>query len=125
MLVLGALVGQACGDEGTEPVVYTDPADTVQVKVGESFWISLESNPTTGYKWQFGTPVDTTLLKLSEQKYVPDPNPEKLMGRGGRDHWLFEAIKPGSAGISLQYLRPWDSTSMERSVEFRVEINAE
>lgn len=123
--MLGALVGQACGDESTEPIVYTNPADTIHVRVGESFWISLESNPTTGYKWQFKTEVDSTLLRLAEQKYIPDPNPEKLMGRGGRYQWLFEALKRGSTSISLQYLQPWDSASVERSIEFRVEIKAE
>jgi inhibitor of cysteine peptidase len=123
-LVLASLF-LACGGEGGEradPIVYTDPADTIQVQVGEQFRISLESNPSTGHKWQFMSPVDSTLLSLVETRYIPKPNPEKFVGRGGYEEWLFEALGKGSTSISMHYLQPWDSISVARTVEFQVEI---
>jgi len=32
--------------------VYGDPAQTIEVKVGQEFIIALDENPTTGYAWQ-------------------------------------------------------------------------
>ena len=111
----------ACSGEEQEPPTFTDTGDTVRMKVGQQFKIVLESNPTTGYKWQFAEAYDTTALRLVEYQYVAKPNPDKLVGRGGHEHWLFESLKDGPSTISLQYLRPWDSTSVAQTAEFKVE----
>jgi len=123
MLMLGALILPACSSETKDPASYSDPSDTIRVAVGQQFKIILESNPTTGYAWQFRQPIDSTLLTLLEKQYVAKPNPNKLVGRGGHDHWLFEAAVQGTTSVSLQYLRPWDTTSVEQTLDFTVEIN--
>lgn len=123
ILMLSWLILPVCGSETKEPVSYSDPADTITVEVGKRFEIVLESNPTTGYTWRFIQPIDSTLLSLLEAKYVAKPNPEKLMGRGGHDHWLFEATAKGTTSVSLHYLRPWDSTSVDKVLDFTVEIS--
>jgi inhibitor of cysteine peptidase len=125
ILVFGCLLAMACSGEtgeSADSVVYTDTADAIQVEVGEQFQISLESNPSTGHKWQFMSPVDSTLLSLVESRYIPKPNPEKFVGRGGNEQWLFEALAKGSTSVSMRYLQPWDSTSVARTVEFQIEI---
>lgn len=124
-IALSCLVLPSCSSETKEPIPYSDPGDTIKVTIGERFKIVLESNPTTGYSWQFRQPVDSTLLKLVETQYTAKPNPDKLMGRGGHDHWFFEALAAGTTLISLQYLRPWDSTSVEQKLDFTVEIKQE
>ena len=123
--ILTIMMFIACNGEDAGPVTYTDAGDTVRVKVGQQFKIVLESNVTTGFKWQFTVPYDTTALKLVEHQYVAKPNPDNLMGRGGHDHWLFEVLKKGPATISLEYGQPWDSTSFEKTVEFKVEVAQE
>jgi len=125
ILMLSCLILPACSSETKDPVSYSDPADTIRVAVGDQFKIVLESNPTTGYSWQFRQSIDSTFLKLVVAKYVAKPNPEKLMGRGGHDHWTFEAKAQGSTSVSLHYLRPWDSTSVERTLDFSIEIAQE
>ena len=121
-ILLTVVLCLACSGEDTEPIEYTDAADTVRVDIGKQFKIVLETNPSTGYEWQFTSPVDSSLLKLVEYKYQPKPNPEKLVGRGGHAHWTFKALREGATTVALQYLRPWDSTSVHRELVFAVEI---
>lgn len=123
LLVCAGLATLACATEETEPPTYSDTADTIRVTVGGRFMLALESNPSTGYQWQFTAPYDSTALKLVEHKYASKPNPDKLVGRGGHDQWLFEALKEGSGSVSLRYLRAWDSTSVAREAEFIFEIS--
>ncbi|UCE23430.1 MAG: protease inhibitor I42 family protein [Candidatus Zixiibacteriota bacterium] len=122
ILTFVCVITIACSGESADPRAYSDPSDTIRVAIGEQFTIVLEANPTTGYSWQFVGEVDSTLLKLVESKHEPMPNPKKLMGRGGHHHWLFEPLREDTTTISLRYLQPWDSTSVDRTVDFFVEI---
>jgi predicted secreted protein len=86
------------------------------------FEIVLKSNITTGYGWQFAEPLDESLLKMVEHRYVADTNPRGLVGVGGVEVWLFMGLKPGKTNVSLEYVRPWDSTSVAKTASFPVEI---
>jgi len=33
-------------------IVYSDPAQTIEVKAGQGFVMALDENPTVGYTWQ-------------------------------------------------------------------------
>ncbi|UCD63032.1 MAG: protease inhibitor I42 family protein [Candidatus Zixiibacteriota bacterium] len=123
LLLVFAVACIACSSENADPPIYTGLTDTVRVTAGDQFKIVLESNITTGFSWQFATTLDSTALRLVEHDYVPLPNPDKLLGRGGHEHWLFEALDEGSTAIALQYLRPWDSTSVAKEANFTVEIS--
>jgi len=88
---------------GTEPAKSTAPVET---EVGLVFSITLESNPTTGYRWQLATPLDEKIIKLVGSKYVA-PKAGRL-GVGGKEVWTFKAVGRGKAEISLKYVRPWE-----------------
>jgi len=121
-LGISVLVAIACNGGEAEPTVHANPADTIRIVTGEQFKISLKSNPTTGYGWQFTSEIDTLMIKFIEREYIPDPNPEGLVGRGGRDQWRFTGVRKGTTSVSLQYLQPWDSTSVAQTIEFHVEV---
>jgi predicted secreted protein len=48
--------------------VFTKSDNEIEVKVGDSFAIELEGNPTTGYDWQLKFDSDT--LELLDQHYM-------------------------------------------------------
>lgn len=104
MIVLGilTLLVSCTPDAG----VFTDPGTPVIVNIGDRFSIELPSNATTGYSWEFGTPIDTEYLTNVKTDYI---NPDTtLVGAGGTQVWIFEAIQPGSTTILLEYKRPWE-----------------
>ena len=80
------------------------------MKVGQRFSIALESNPTTGYRWELARPLDEGILKLVSSEYrtlaTTFPPPP---GTEGIEIWTFEALERGTAEISLKYVRPWET----------------
>ena len=78
----------------------------VEVAVGGSFTVILESNPTTGFMWELARNTDEAVLELVDQEFIA---PETaLIGAGGKELWTFKALKKGTSEISMEYRRPWE-----------------
>ena len=95
----------ACGN-----TVNNKEVSTYQVSSSQNtFAVTLQSNPTTGYQW-IVKQYDQSLLTLTTSQYVP-PN-TKLIGAPG--HIVFNfTIKAGVARpkrLTIQFLygRPWE-----------------
>ncbi len=85
---------------------YKDNSNVIRVNANNNFTITLDSNPTTGYKWAIDSPFDTKLLKLIDSNYVPAKT--NLVGAPSKEKWAFKAVKPGKTIISFIYTRPWE-----------------
>lgn len=90
----------------------------VKVPVDGSLIVTLESNPTTGFKWQYEGEVkdtlhiltgipDETVLALVGQKFVA-PEAGAPPGTGGEEVWTFKAVGKGTTELSLEYSQPWE-----------------
>ncbi|HRI27611.1 MAG TPA: protease inhibitor I42 family protein [Chitinophagales bacterium] len=94
------------------------------VKLGDTLWVHLEANITTGYAWAIAN-IDTSLLQLVSDEYVPTPTGEQQMvGSGGMQQYTFLAQATGSAMLQMVYKRPWEpaTTQPVRSFEIKVEV---
>jgi inhibitor of cysteine peptidase len=78
----------------------------VQATVGQPFDISLDSNPTTGYRWGLAQPLDETILHLVHSSY--QRGGAGLMGAGGEETWIFLPLCQGATMIEMEYRRPWE-----------------
>ena len=95
--------------------------NTLRVRVGEEFRITLDSNPTTGYRWSLAQPIDKKILNLVSTEYIA-PETDRV-GAGGHEIWIFRAIGRGSGTIALKYIRPWEKAEVpERRKYFKVVI---
>ena len=81
-------------------------AKVIESQVGNNFTIKLEANATTGYEWQLAKPLDEDIVQLISSEYLPDNS--KLLGAGGKQVWIFKALKSGKATIYFKYVRPWE-----------------
>jgi len=86
------------------------PAGEVMLRVGDTYEVSLESNPTTGYRWEVGFEFDDRLLELVEQSYEPDSS---LVGGGGHETFIFQALGPGRVEFGLIYKRPSEDEALK------------
>lgn len=89
--------------------IYRIGAQQIQAKVGDSFTIELEGNPTTGYEWQLS--LDESKLELVEQSHQP------LTGNVGGGEITRFVIKPLAAGAALiraVYQRQWETTPAQQ-----------
>ena len=83
----------------------------VELAAGGSLAVTLESNPTTGFKWDMASNTDETVLQLVDHKFQPPQAPQggpPLVGAGGKEVWNFKALKKGTSIISMEYSRPWE-----------------
>jgi len=106
----------ACSSEVAVSASYD--GKEVKVPVDGSLIVTLESNPTTGFKWQYEEEVKDTLhiltgipdesvLALVGQKFV-GPEAGAPPGTGGEEIWTFKAVGKGTTELSLEYSQPWE-----------------
>ncbi len=96
---------------------------TLTLKEGESFVLSLDGNPTTGYTWNLSDSRDDQMLALIDQGYQSSSTASNMVGQGGRNYWKFKALKAGSTEIKLYYARPWESVQPLKTFQVKIIIN--
>ena len=83
----------------------------VNVAAGDSFTVTLCSNPTTGFQWESARISDQTVLEQVDHKFMPPadlgdrPPPP---GSPGKEVWTFQALEKGTSTVSVEYSRPWE-----------------
>ncbi len=95
---------------------------TISLEKGETFYLRLDENPTTGYSWELNLSQG---LSLVSDKYCP-PESEKgeqpLVGAGGVHLWEIKADSEGTQQVTAVYSRPWEN---ETGTEDRFTLNVE
>jgi inhibitor of cysteine peptidase len=111
----------ACGaGEEARLLTEADNGTTVELAAGERLTVRLESNPTTGFSWQPRVDPDAAVLRSVGHEYVPPD--DALVGEGGIELWAFEGVAPGTTGMALVYLRPFDPSDVGANFEVEVRV---
>jgi inhibitor of cysteine peptidase len=79
----------------------------IEVSVGDSFTVTLCSNPTTGFEWGEAEISDQAVVKQTANEFVA-PEDTGVVGAPGVEVWTFEALKKGNSTVSVSYDRPWE-----------------
>ena len=97
----------------------TDPGRTIKARKGQEFNIVLDSNQTTGYRWDLAGPMDGQTVGFVRNDYKVQESGK--VGVGGKEIWTFAALQEGTAKIIMKYARPWEKDVGEsKSVTFDV-----
>jgi inhibitor of cysteine peptidase len=85
----------------------------IQMATGSILQVGLNSNPTTGFKWELIQISDASVLEKVSDKFETPMIKQKegsppIVGAGGKEFWQFKALKKGTAAISMEYSRPWE-----------------
>jgi len=83
------------------------PVKVLRIPLGQTFKITLPSNPTTGYSWQLAAAPDAAIVTAEGHEYRPE-TPVRS-GSGGHEIWIFKACGKGRTAVALQYVRPWET----------------
>ena len=102
--------------EGIPPVepeeVHVDENDDgsqVELEQGRILVVTLESNPTTGYRWEVAENQESILEQMGEAEFKQsDTGGPPLVGAGGWEIFRFKAISVGQTSLKLVYHRPWE-----------------
>jgi inhibitor of cysteine peptidase len=82
-------------------VTHGEPNTAVQ---GQSFTVTLRSNPSTGYQWE--PQYDSAALSLTGSVFVSDPNPNNLVGVPGSQVFTFQSLAKGTTTITFDNVSP-------------------
>jgi predicted secreted protein len=85
-------------------ITENDGGKTFEMKVGDTFELSLKMASGTGYIWEL-SPVDTHLLQADERRTLAD-NPS-MPGAPVRVIWPFKALAAGRTTLTALLVRPW------------------
>jgi inhibitor of cysteine peptidase len=116
-----AVIAPALADP-VNTTVYTDPTVPVTVKAGQEFLIALPSNPTTGYSWtaKASNPDVAVFGSANERSTVRG---RTVMGAGGQQLFVLDAMHVGTAKVIFSYGRPWlKGTVPTRTQSFTIKI---
>jgi len=91
-----------------------------EIAVNESFQVELDSNPTTGFGWQWTNKQSVSIVEILDQQYIP--NKPILIGSGGKAIWKFKGFKSGTDTIKLEYCRSWEPKSTVTSKAITVKV---
>ena len=80
----------------------------VELSVGQSLVVTLESNASTGYSWSLAQNSDETVLNKTGNEYISPQTTGPIVGAPGKEEWTFLALKEGTSSISMEYKRPWE-----------------
>jgi inhibitor of cysteine peptidase len=116
------IVFAACTSQlGTMDLTASNNGAMVDASVNQILNITLDSNVTTGFKWNLVTEPDAKILKFVSSEYVPPaPSSTPRVGAGGTEVWKFQAVGAGSTTFKLAYFRPFDPKDVAK--EFSVTV---
>ena len=109
--VLASSFGPACAQE----------SQTLRLAVGRSSVITLEDNPSTGYRWQLNNAAsgNLSLVGIADAGFVRD---SKLIGAPGQRRFGITARQPGTAVAVFDYARPWEQVTPARRHTVTIKI---
>ncbi|MDY6911539.1 MAG: protease inhibitor I42 family protein [Chloroflexota bacterium] len=103
LFVIAALLISLIGCTTEKPQEGWDPSQPIITDIGKKFIVTLESNHTTGYKWQLAEELDESIIELVNSEYQAPETDE--VGVGGTEVWTFKAVGKGKTEISMEYIR--------------------
>jgi predicted secreted protein len=84
----------------------SDSGKTINVSPNQMIALTLDSNATTGFKWNLVAEPDAKVLKFVSSVYNAPAS--GAIGAGGTETWKFQAVGAGTTTFKLAYFRPFD-----------------
>jgi predicted secreted protein len=107
LLLITLLILSGCMFSGIT-LTESNNGQSLNLKVNQMVQIRLESNITTGFKWNLSNETDTNIISLTSSDYKQAPADKNLVGAGGYESFTFKSKSKGSTNIILTYNQPWE-----------------
>jgi inhibitor of cysteine peptidase len=83
-----------------------DSGKSIEMAKGQTLFMRLPSNPTTGYQWTLQG--NAAPLELIKSDFASDSQAKNMVGVGGTQSFQFTAKSVGQTVVKLEYRRPWE-----------------
>lgn len=114
MLGVVATAGAACGSGGSgdeagkcsDCPTYGASDTKIRVDAEQDVVIALDSNPTTGYRWEVTAVSDPEVVRMTADTYVAPKRGDP--GASGQQRLEFAADRPGTTTLTVRYARSFE-----------------
>lgn len=108
LLILYALGAAGChGTPSPIELTQADSGTSQRVAVGQELRITLDANPSTGYRWAVDGQAPAQLEQRGEPRYAAGST---ALGAGGTEVWTFVGRQSGAGTLRLKYWRFFEPT---------------
>ena len=97
-----------------------DDGQEIEVRVGETFEVSLTETRTAGFSWSIKSAGEPVCSLVADSM----ANPAATPGKSGTHQWQFKVDSPGNATIELHYGRQWQKGAPARTYTLRIRAGA-
>jgi predicted secreted protein len=114
VLALLAVMLSACAEQlGAIDLTPSNNGESILTNENQAIHITLDSNPSTGFKWNLATAPDDKVLKFVSNEYLAAKSSvTPIAGAGGREVWAFVTVGRGTTTLKLAYFRPFDPSQV-------------
>jgi len=100
-----------------------DDGGFIELEPGEILVVTLESNPSTGYRWQQAENNESIVEQLGEAEFKPSATSESPpVGAGGWEIFRFKAVSAGQMTLELVYHRSWEDVEPLKTFSIQVVV---
>jgi predicted secreted protein/N-acetylneuraminic acid mutarotase len=105
----------------TVDVNEADDDGQVELELGKLLVVTLESNPSTGYRWELLNNNESILKQFGQAEYKPaDTSEPPIVGAGGWEIFRFKAVNAGQMTLELIYHRSWEDAEPLKTFSIQV-----
>lgn len=125
-LLAGCGASAKAGTAGGDVVLAReDLGQKVVLQEGQNLVITLEANPSTGYRWDVADAANQVLAQAGEPEFESGAQGQAdVVGASGVQILRFEAKETGTTTLTLVYHRPWE-TGVEPLETLTVEVEVQ
>jgi inhibitor of cysteine peptidase len=123
--LLAALVAGCATLPPPMPREISDAIDGARVTLapGQDLIVTLESNPTSGFRWSLTRAADPVLTVVGEPTSATRPADGRPGGAGGVTTFRFRAAAAGTASLAFAYRRPAEANIPPmKAVRFDIKV---
>lgn len=93
--------------------IFADNIQEENINVYEEISISLEENPSTGYRWHYHI-ENQDIAEVIKDEFVEEECPPGKLGCGGMHNWLIRGLKPGQTVVIFKLHREGSREVIEK-----------
>ena len=95
----------------------------VELEQGQILVVTLESNPSTGYRWEVVDNNESILKQFGQAEFKPSETSDPpMVGVGGWEIFRFKAISAGQMTLELVYHRSWEDAEPLKTFSIQVTV---
>jgi len=101
-----------------------DDGSQVELELGRILVVTLESNPSTGYRWELVEDNESILKQFGQAEFKSSETSEPpIVGAGGWEIFHFKAVSAGQMTLELVYHRSWEDVEPLKAFTIQVTVN--